>query len=70
MKKYNLTVPREAKNGKTYWDKVGVMFKRDSGGYSISLAMFPELKILAFSDEKKPAEDNIQRNEPADDIPF
>lgn len=47
-KRYNLTVGREAKNGKTYWDKVGVMFKRDKGGYSINLSMFPGLNIMAF----------------------
>lgn len=48
MERYNLTVAREGKNGKTYWDQVGVMFKREKGGYSIMLSMFPNLNIMAF----------------------
>lgn len=81
MKRYNLTVPREAKNGKTYWDPVGVMFKRDKGGYSIRLSMFPELNIMAFPVEDKQPEPAAAEEErflepvgdgatPDDDIPF
>ena len=48
MARYNLSVPREGKDGKTYWDKVGVMFERDKGGFSIRLSLFPNLNIIAF----------------------
>lgn len=55
MARYNLSVPREGKDGKTFWDKVGVMFERDKGGFSIRLSLFPNLNIIAF-----PAEDDRQ----------
>jgi len=48
MARYNLSVPRESKDGKTYWDRVGVMFERDKGGFSIRLSLFPNLNIIAF----------------------
>ena len=75
MTKYRLTVPREAKNGKTYWDPVGVMFKRDNGGYSIVLHMFPGLKVMAFPDDKKDTRPVEERHAETirmadDDIPF
>ena len=54
MKRYNITVPRKDKNDKTWWDRIGIMFKRDKGGYSIRLSMFPELSIMAFPVEDKP----------------
>lgn len=60
MKKYNLVVGREGKDGKTFWDKVGVMFKRDKGGYSLSLSMFPNLRIMAFEEEER----EYQREQP------
>jgi len=80
--RYDLTVPSEGKDGKTYWNKVGVMFRRtsesgtDRGGFSVKLSMFPDLKILAFPAEKRDGgigsslpDDN--RVEPVkDDIPF
>ena len=77
MQRYNITVPRKDKNDKTWWDPVGVMFKRDKGGYSIRLSMFPELNILAFPVEPK-QDRGSSRDEglndpgdvPDDDIPF
>jgi hypothetical protein len=54
MERYNLTVCEEGKDGKKYWNKIGVMFKREKGGYSIKMHMFPGLNIMAFP----PKEDN------------
>ena len=51
--RYNLSVPRKGKDDKTFWDNIGVMFKRDKGGYTIRLAMFPELNIMAFPPKDK-----------------
>ena len=73
--RYNLTVPRKyTKDGeeKTAWDPVGVMFKRDGGGYSINLSMFPELRIMAFppKEEDAPRKEAPKRRPPDDDIPF
>jgi len=54
--RYNLCVPRKYEsNGeeKTAWEPVGVMFKRDKGGYSIMLNMFPGLNIMAFPPKDK-----------------
>ena len=68
MKRYNLTVPREYEvNGetKTAWDHIGVMFERDKGGFSLSLAMFPGLKVMAF-----PAEDKAADAPKLDKVPF
>ena len=84
MERYDITTPRKyERNGeeKTAWDNIGVMFKRDKGGYSIRLNMFPELTLLAFPHEDKPrsthedkprsTHDGSGGTTPADDdIPF
>ena len=75
MKRYNLSIPRDYKdrdgNEKTAWDNVGVMFKRDKGGYSIRLSMFPDLKILAFdADDKPEPRRETPPDDETDDIPF
>jgi hypothetical protein len=64
--RYNLCVPQEGKNGKTYWNQVGVMFKRDQGGFSIKMHLFPEVTIMAFppkDDDGSPGR-NSKRDEP------
>ena len=66
-KMYKLTVPRKSKDDKTYWDNIGVMFKRDKGGYSIVLNMFPDLKIFAFPPKD---DDNRYENKNSDEVPF
>ena len=74
--RYNITVPRKYKVGdeeRTAWDNIGVMFKRDGGGYSITLTMFPDLKIMVFppkDDREKPAKQADPARIPDDDIPF
>lgn len=39
--RYDLISPRESKDGKTFWTKVGAAFKREKGGYSIVLDAYP-----------------------------
>jgi hypothetical protein len=39
--RYDLLSPREGKDGKTFWNKVGAAFKREKGGYSIVLDAYP-----------------------------
>jgi hypothetical protein len=71
MERYNLSIPRKyTSNGeeKTAWDNVGVMFKRDKGGYSIKLSMFPELSIFAFPPKAK--EEHKGGLSPVDDSDF
>jgi len=65
VERYNLSVPRKGKDDKTFWDNIGVMFKRDKGGYTIRLAMFPELNIMAF-----PAEEKGEKHANDDKPPF
>ena len=70
MERYNLSVPRKYNsNGeeKTAWDNVGVMFKRDKGGYSIKLSMFPELSIFAFPPKEQ--ENSKPRQKYPEDAP-
>jgi len=58
--RYNLCVPQEGKDGKTYWNQVGVMFRRDKGGFSIKLHILPETNIMAFppkEDSGRPSRD-------------
>ena len=43
------------------------MFKRDKGGYSIVLNMFPDLKIFAFPPKD---DDNRYENKNSDEVPF
>ncbi len=70
MERYNLCVPRKyTSNGeeKTSWEPVGVMFKRDKGGYTLRLSMFPDLNIMAFpAEDKSDKQDHITNK----DIPF
>ena len=78
--RYDLCVPREYEsNGekKTAWDNVGVMFKRDKGGYSVRLSKFPELHIMAFPPkedrEERPKQarrDDVRKSNDSDEIPF
>ena len=40
--RYDLVTPREGKDGKTYWTKVGVAFpNRNGDGFSLSLEAYP-----------------------------
>jgi len=67
-KRYNILVPQTNKEGKTYWNKVGVMFKREKGGYDIKLNLFPDVKMLAF--EPKQENKTTDYEHKPDDIPF
>ena len=72
--KYNIVNPREGKDGKTHWDKVGIMIKN---GDRISMYI-PALGqwFQVFKDEgkenEKPAEKNTadSGNDFDDDCPF
>ena len=57
---------KNEKTGKTFWNRVGVAFKRDNGGFSIVLDSLPlngEMMIVPPDDEK-PAP---KQREPGDD---
>ena len=84
MERYDIVTAREYEaNGetKTAWTKVGVMFKRDKGGFSISLDALPVTgKCFAFPPQDKSERGNQRSAAPqshgaavddySDDIPF
>ena len=41
MTRFDLISPRERKDGKTYWHKVGAAFEREKGGYSLVFDSLP-----------------------------
>jgi len=60
MKRYNVSVPKEGKDGKTYWSNVGalVWFQATEGkndSFILELNMFPNTKFGVF--EQKPKAD-------------
>lgn len=84
-KRYDLVVAREYEaNGetKTAWTRIGVMFERDKGGYSLSFDGLPVTgKCFAFPPQDKDRSDRGGRRDTApaggadpgfgdDDIPF
>ena len=63
--RYDLVTPREGKDGKTYWTKVGVAFpSKDGVGFSLSLEAYPlpnkegEVRMIM----RPPMERDGQRN--------
>ena len=81
-KRYDLVVAREYEaNGetKTAWTRIGVMFERDKGGYSLSFDGLPVSgKCFAFPPQDKSERGNQRNQAPQsqgapvddDDLPF
>jgi hypothetical protein len=73
MQRYDLISPRESKDGKTRWMKVGAAFTRDNGGFSLVFDALPlpdkEGNVRLLMTEPKPREDAAggygQRQQPA-----
>lgn len=61
MSRYDLKSPREDRNGKTHWHKVGSAFPRDSGGFSLVFDALPlpdkEGNVRVMMWEAEPRED-------------
>jgi hypothetical protein len=79
MVRYDLISPRERKDGKTHWVKVGAAFSRDQGGFSLVFDALPlpdkEGNVRLLMTEPKPREDGYSAPRPAaggidDEIPF
>lgn len=83
MTRFNLISPRERKDGKTFWAKVGSAFPRDGGGFSLVFDALPladkEGQVRLLMAEAKPRDDyqdpqqsggGRSSNVPEDEIPF
>lgn len=61
MTRYDLLSPRQSKDGKTRWLKVGAAFPRDKGGFSLVFDALPlpdkENRVQLLMSEAKPRED-------------
>jgi hypothetical protein len=61
MTRYDLLSPRQGKDGKTRWLKVGAGFPRDKGGFSLVFDALPlpdkEGRVQLLMSEPKPRED-------------
>lgn len=84
--RYDLISPRESKDGKTFWNKVGAAFKREKGGYSIILDAYPlpdkegRVSLLMVPPKEKLTEEQFKKvreaagekveEEISDSIPF
>jgi hypothetical protein len=66
MKMYDLKVPTQGKNDKTFYNPVGVMFVSDDGKINLRLNLLPEVPILAFKHEVRKNPINTQ----SDEVPF
>jgi len=84
VERYDLKTPRKGRDGKTYWNKVGVAFPKKSGdGFNLTLEAIPlptqndrgEIEVFIsmlppFDDSKQPRQ-NPEPNAPLDDdVPF
>ena len=83
--RYDLLSPRPGKDGKTHWMKVGVMFDRDKGGFSLTLDALPlpdeKGRVMLLASEprdqsaprqpepRRAAPKYDERNPPPDDFP-
>ena len=61
MNRYDLITPRERKDGKTHWQKVGAAFPRDNGGFSLVFDALPlpdkDGNVRVLMTEAKPRDD-------------
>lgn len=84
MERYDVMTPREGRDGKTYWTRIGVMFpNRNGGGFSISFEALPvpqikdgkiEVRAVAMAPREKsdsaPAQAGSGSGMLDDDVPF
>lgn len=65
--RWDICAPEKSKDGsKTYWTKVGVMFRRDKGGFVIHMA-YPAGELYAFEPqdrEQGQGQRQVRRQEP------
>jgi hypothetical protein len=60
--RWDICAPEKSRDGeKTYWTKVGVMFRRDKGGFVIHMA-YPAGELYAFEPKER---DQERRPSPA-----
>jgi hypothetical protein len=61
MNRYDLISPREGRDGKTRWFKVGAAFPRDAGGFSLVFDALPlpdkDGNVRLLMSEAKPRDD-------------
>jgi hypothetical protein len=51
--RWDICAPEKSKDGgKTYWTKIGVMFRRDKGGFVIHMA-YPAGELYAFEPKER-----------------
>ena len=64
MTRFDLISPRERKDGKTHWQKVGSAFARDNGGFSLVFDALPlpdkDGNVRVLMTEPKPRDDQQQ----------
>jgi hypothetical protein len=65
MTRYDLISPREGKDGKTRWLKIGAAFPRDKGGFSLVLDALPlpdkDGRVSLLMTEPLPKDDDAPR---------
>jgi hypothetical protein len=74
MTRYDLISPREDRNGKTRWQKIGAAFPRDKGGFSLVFDALPlpdkEGQVRLLMTEPLPRDGDSQpRNDRRDEPP-
>jgi hypothetical protein len=66
--------PVEAKNGKTYWMRIGTGFDNKDGSMNVYLDAYPangKLQIREYDDDYKPKNNRIeQAGQASDALPF
>ncbi len=68
-----MTPRKDEKTGKTYWNKIGVAFKRDDGGMSVKLEALPlgaEMVIFPPDDRDRRPKSDTNGDLGGDDVPY
>ena len=68
MKRFNISVPKEDKNGKAWWSNVGTLVRFDATAerpenFILDLHMFPTTKFGVFPMEEKKVEKELTEDE-------
>ncbi len=72
VKVFDVMVKEDAKNGATYWQKVGVAFPLTTGtnGLSLKLNMFPNLRLYVMESVRPVGAAKIEAENRQQDTPF